>query len=286
MQDRANIRINVHQSIPELSEEEIIRYNEHVDMMDVNIRLLKKARRKKKPFRYAKKVERLKCRLPIESARTLYPFKKKEIDRIRVLAFEMPDAEDDGKKKSKKSTILILGIALLVILGVGGYFLYNMFGNKTGADPITGDVLIVNADSLSVPIDNARLNQDIEKKVTVRNATNGAMYLRFAIQILDETGGLPTGKMSELGIKYTFNTQEWYLDAQDNYLYYKGVVPKTTDLEPITHFQITSQDYNEDYWAEKGLQLKFVVDMYEATGVDGVMPPGWPDEWVNIIGGN
>lgn len=266
----------------ESAEEKRLKLERHRNMILANRNQIRK---KCDPFRYDKNVYRLKSRLPMSAPRILYPFKKKELDELRSKGRRK---RHRAKKRSKKNMLVALLLLLLIVcvVGVGTFFIYQVLTNKESNRVVKGDVIFVNEDSINVPIENARLNKDIDKLVRIRNETNASMYVRFKVDITDEFGKPATGKLLELSVRYSYDMSQWYFDSGENYLYYKGALNAKAEAEPITKFQIYTVNQNENEWAGKKIGVKFTVEIEEKYGSHHhreQLPVGWSSGWKNIV---
>ena len=264
-----------------LTAEEQIKLDKHYALRAANYKLIKRA---KKPFRYERIVYRLKSRLPINATRILYPYKKKELEDLKSRA---PKKRARAKRASNRKKNMIIALLLLIFIvgavGVGTYFIYQSITNKETNRVITGEVVFVNSTEISIPVENARLNKDIEKPVIIKNETNAAMYVRFKIEITDEEGNPAEGDLEQLDIRYTYDMGKWYLDSSQNYLYYKGMVLRGQQIQPITHFQIYSVNANENYWAGRTIGIKFTAEVEQTRESGEDRPPHWSKGWHNIM---
>ena len=264
-----------------LTQEEQIILKQHKAMSAANRKLIKK---QKQAFRYKKIVYRLKSRLPSNASRIYYPFRKKEIDKLLGKRPKQKSTARHTSKRRKNMAIALLLLLLIVsVVGVGTYFIYQSLTSHHSNRVPSGEVIFVNSDSMTVPIENARLNKDIEKPVIIKNKTTTAVYVRFKVEITDEDGEPATGDLEQLDIRYTYDMNKWYLDSAENYLYYKGWVLRDAELQPITHFQIYSANANENYWVGRTIGIKFTVEVEQTRDSGEDRPPHWSKGWHNVM---
>lgn len=263
-----------------LTQDEQLRLKRHKAMCSANRKLIKK---QKEAFRYDRVVYRLKSRLPTNASRIYYPFRKKDIDKLRGKNPKKSTARHSSKRKKNLVIALLLLIAIVGVVGVGTYFIYQSLTSHEANRVVTGEVIFVNSESISVPVENARLNTDIEKPVIIKNKTNTALYVRFKVEITDAEGNPAEGDLLQLDIRYTYDVSKWYLDTSENYLYYKGYVLRDQVIQPITHFQVYTNNANENYWAGKTIGIKFTAEVEQTRDKGEDKPPHWSKGWHNII---
>lgn len=264
-----------------LTPEEQVVLNKHIAKIIAIRKLIKK---QKKAFRYERIVFRLKARLPINASRTYYPFRKKDVDELRVKVPKKAVKSRRSARRSKNMAIALLLLLLIVgALGFGSYYIYKMITDTETNRVVTGEVVFVNESSINVPVENARLNKNIEKPVIIKNKVNAPIFVRFKAEITAADGKPATGDLEELEIRYVYDMSKWYFDSSENYLYYKGALPRDTELQPITHFQIYSVNSNENKWVGRTVGVKFTVEVEQTSGNGKDAPNHWSSGWKNIM---
>jgi len=188
-----------------------------------------------------------------------------------------------AKKKRLFSTLVLIFIIFTGLATLTYFTYYFLTKGDNVITEITGDIEFLNESNvLSSPITGVRLNQDIEKQVTVRNATTGAMYVRFYIT-LENLDGTSLG--GDLSILYNYDPNYWYLDTAQNFLYYKGELGVNKTVDILSTFQVTSTDLNENRWAGQSLNINFSADIIQVSSnsPQSLVNYGWSQGWANTF---
>ena len=192
----------------------------------------------------------------------------------------------NSKKAKKKRLLSTLVLIFIIFTGLATltYFTYYFLtkGDNVITD-ITGDIEFLNESTvLSSPITGVRLNKDIEKQISIRNATTGAMYVRFYITLENLDG---TSLDGDLSILYNYDPNYWYLDTTQNFLYYKGEIGTNKTIDILSTFQVTSTDLNENRWGGQSLNIKFSADIIQVAlnSPQSLVNYGWSQGWANTF---
>ena len=176
---------------------------------------------------------------------------------------------DDSKKNIKKSAVLLVSLALLLMVTAGATLAYYF----TKDDPITNtftpsQVACAVVEGTNAPVDGATVNTGKTKEdVKIKNTGDTDAYIRVALVVnwMKQDGTVWAAK-PVLGTDYemVLDLSNGWSQGADGYYYYSAAVAK----DNMTGALITSASQLQDAPEGYQLSIEIVAEAIQAEGID------------------